>query len=179
MMVASSRAGSRGQATVEFVFVSLMLILLLMLGWQVAWVGAQKWYFNQTAAYAARAWSVYPMGDYTPNEILLKVEALAFIRTPKLFDIPLVKIMTANDANSMVGDSDSDNRFGTGNLPAGIRYQGLGFYFGWFRPATLASAGFQPGSPGTIVFETYIPIEHEETFNGRENPNRYDNDRNF
>jgi hypothetical protein len=167
-----------GQATVEFVWMSLALILFMWLAWQMAWVGVQKWYFNFTAAYAARAWSVYPTDDrVTTQEMLIKTQGLAFFYHPALSKMPLVKIIKA-DAESP-GGSDPLKRYDDGMLPPGIRYRGLAYYLGWFQPSTVNSAGFQSGTNGAIIFETYIPMEHEESFSGKEDPNRYDNDRAF
>lgn len=171
------RRPQSGQATVEFVTISLMLFLFMWLAWQMAWVGVQKWYFNYTAAYAARAWSVYPRDQDSPQEVLVKAQGLALFYHPKIMKMPLVKIMKADSFS--YGGYDASNRYGDYNLPPGIRYRGLGYYLGWFRPATLQSAGFQAGGNGTIVFETYIPIEHEESFDGKEDPDKYDNDRAF
>jgi len=171
------RRAQAGQATVEFVWLSLMLMLFMWVAWQMAWVGVQKWYFNYTAAYAARAWSVYPLNDETPQEVLIQAQGLAFFYHSALSKMPLVKIMKA-DAPSP-GASDDLKRYDDGMLPPGIRYRGLAYYLGWFQPSTLNSAGFEAGTNGAIIFETYIPMEHEESFSGKENPLRYDNDRSF
>jgi hypothetical protein len=179
----------RGQGTVEFILIAIMLAFVMVLGWQMAWAACQKWYFNATAAYAARAWSVQPQNLYRPSEILYKVQSLAFIRSPNLVKMPLVKIMTAEDENASAGEADEDDRFGTGSLPNGIRYEGLGFYLNVFKPSTIQSAGFAKTATridgslrrpetGAIYFETYIPIDHEDTF-GTEDPGRYDNDCSF
>jgi len=172
------RHSERGQGTVEFVLVAIMLAFVMVLGWQMAWVACQKWYFNFTVAYAARAWSVQPRSEgTTPQEMVYKTQSLATFRTPSLIQMPLVKLISADDENASAGESDPDNRFGTGSLPNGIRFRGLGWYLGYFRPATIESAGFEtkPFATGGIIFETYIPIDHEDDF-GMENPARYDND---
>lgn len=169
-----------GQATVEFVLVAIMLAFVMVLAWQMTWVACQKWYFNFTAAYAARAWAVQPSDQYSPQEILFKVQSAALLRSDSLRKMPLVKLIMADDANASAGATDDDDRFGTGYLPEGIRYEGLGYYMRWFQPSTIESAGFETNAfaTGGIIFETYIPIDHEDVF-GVENPDLYDNDCSF
>lgn len=184
-----TRRSERGQGTVEFILISVMLAFVMVIGWQMAWAACQKWYFNATAAYAARAWSVQPRDLYQPSEILYKVQSLAYIRSPNLFKMPMVKLMVASDANASSGEADEDDRFGTGSLPDGIRYEGLGFYMNVFQPSNIQAAGFATTATridgslrrpetGAIYFETYIPIDHEDVF-GTEDPGRYDNDCSF
>jgi TadE-like protein len=166
----------RGQATVEFVFVSLMLVLFLMLTWQMAWVACQKWYFNYVSAYSARVWAVRPLGTTTLNS-LLETQLWADIRSPGLLNIPFLRVILPGTENDDLGEADVGDRFGMGSLPPGIRYRAWGTYLPLFSPSTLGSAGFEAGTIGVIPYETYIPIEHEESFDGPEDPNRYDNDR--
>ena len=170
------KRAQKGQGTVEFVLVSLMLMFFLMLTWQMAWVACQKWYFNFTAAYAAREWSVKALGTGT-DKVLLDAEAWQIIRRPNLVSIPFVRPILAGTEDAERGAMDDGDLFGTGSLPPGIRYTGYAEYLPLFRPAVIESAHFQPGTLGVIRFDTYIPIEHEESFDGPEDPSRYDNDR--
>lgn len=171
-------ARQRGQVTVEFVFVSLMLMFLMMMSFQFAWAACQKWYFNFTAAYAARAWSVHAKSEgQSPLNIVQKTQITQYINHDGLADVPLVRAIDAEDHDASWGEFDADDRFGIGSvLPQGIRYRGLAYMIGFFKPATIQSAGFESRGNGSILFETYIPIEHEENYNGEEDPIHYDND---
>lgn len=160
----------------EFVLLSLMIVIFLLIAIQMTWVACQKWYFNFTAAYAARAWSVQPNASYSPQAALLTVQAAALSRNPFLDGMPIVRRINAIRMES--GMLDIANRF-DGEQLEGIRYVGEGPLLGYFQPETLESARFEAGSEGTIVFETYIPIVHEEreAWGGPEKPGRFDNDR--
>jgi Flp pilus assembly protein TadG len=166
----------RGQVTVEFVFLSLALILFMLIAFQMTWVAVQKWYFNFTAAYTARAWSVQPNEDYSPQSALLTVQASALARNPRLATMPIVRKINAVGMEN--GIPDLTNRFDGAQLP-GIWFIGQAEMLGYFKPDTLKSARFEAGNDGTIGFETYIPIQHEElpAWGGPERPARYDNDR--
>lgn len=166
----------RGQVTVEFVLLSLMLVLFMLIGFQMTWVAVQKWYFNFTAAYTARAWSVQPNEGYSPQSALLTVQSSALARSPRLATMPIVRKINALWLEN--GLPDYANRFDGEQLP-GIWFIGEAEMLGYFKPATIESARFKAGGDGTIAFETFIPIQHEETpaWGGPERPARYDNDR--
>jgi len=171
------KRAQRGQGTVEFVLVSFMLVFFLMLSWQMAWVACQKWYFNYTAAYAARTWSVKALGT-TTSKPLEEVELWQIFRKPNIINVPFVRPIFAGTEDADKGGSDDDDLFGAGSLPPGIRYSGYAQYLLWFQPAVIESAHLESGSlTGLIRFETYIPIEHEESFDGPEDPEHNDNDR--
>lgn len=175
MRTRSTRITQRGQVTVEFVLLSLMVVLFMLLAFQMSWVAAQKWYFNFTAAYTARAWSVQPNKSYSPQSALLTVQASMLARTPRLATMPVVRKINALWMES--GVPDLPDRFDGEQLP-GIWFFGEAEMLGYFKPATIESARFESGSDGTISFETFIPIQHEEHWGGPERPERYDNDRN-
>lgn len=171
-----TRTVERGQVTVEFVLLSLMIIIFMLLAFQMTWVAVQKWYFNFTAAYVARAWSVQPNETYSPQSALLTVQAAALARTPRLENMPIVREINAVWMDN--GMPDIANRFDGEQLP-GIFFFGEAEMLGYFQPDTLRSARFEAGNDGTIGFATYIPIQHEElsSWGGPERPARYDNDR--
>ncbi|HYH09651.1 MAG TPA: TadE family protein [Thermoanaerobaculia bacterium] len=169
------RNSQRGQVTVEFVLLSLMVVIFMLVAFQMAWVGVQKWYFNFTAAYTARAWSVQLNRGYSPQSTLLTVQSTALARNPRLETMPIVRKINALWLES--GIPDYPNRF-DGEQHPGIWFIGEGEMLGYFRPETIESARFEAGNDGTIDFETFIPIQHEEYWGGPERPYRYDNDRN-
>jgi hypothetical protein len=172
----NKRSGQRGQVTVEFVLLSLMIVIVMLLAFQMTWVAVQKWYFNFTAAYAARAWSVQPNESYVPQAALLTVQAAALARNPRLETMPIVRRINAVRMEN--GIPDFTNRFDGEQLP-GIYFVGEAEMLGYFRPNAIRSARFEAGNDGTIGFSTYIPIQHEElpSWGGPERPSRYDNDR--
>ena len=160
----------------EFVLLSLMIVIFLLISIQMTWVACQKWYFNFTAAYTARAWSVQPNKSYSPQMALLAVQAASIARNERLQTAPIVREINAFRLDS--GIIDIPNRFDGEQLP-GIWFYGQGRMLGYFQPDTLQSARFEAGNDGTVMFETFIPIEHEERdeWGGPERPDRYDNDR--
>ena len=109
--------------------------------------------------------------------MMLNTEMFAGIHHTNLVNVPLIKLIFADEANLDEGSSDDEDRFGTGTFPPGIKYKGYGQFLSLYQPETLQSAGFEAGGFGVIRFETYIPIEHEESFDGPEDPDKWDNDR--
>jgi hypothetical protein len=176
----------RGQAAVEFAVFTIILVILLLIPIQLAWIGVQKWQFTHFGAVAARTYSVRTTTSAN-SAMITYVTPRAIGRGWALFSglyVGAIPPMTASQATQSV-------RTGTGsNVSAqGVRVRGMarvipifkpffGFsgpwgYSGWDALGQTTTRAMIHYS-GFVQFEGFIPMEKEPT----EKPNnkRRDND---
>lgn len=169
----------RGQSSVEFVIFSVILIILMLIPVQLAWIGVQKWQFTHFAASTARTWTVHTDDSATGSMVSVLVRAT--IRGWKLFSSRWIGLMIASGPETK---SIEKGIGGTLNVQ-GLKFQGLGRIIPIFRPffgfgGAWGGTGFDAIATralltvGFVQFEGFIPMVKEPT----EQPNnqRRDND---
>jgi hypothetical protein len=172
----------RGQAAVEFAVFTIILVILLLIPIQLAWIGVQKWQFTHFGNVAARSWSVYT--DRAPSTAVATVQARAGFRgwnfSSRLWVFPITASQTNKNYNKAIG--------GSVNAPT-IRVQGLGTVLPIFRPffgvtGPWGYSGYDAIGPittrlliaqaGMVRFEGHIPMAKEPR--EQANTRRRDND---
>lgn len=156
------RAGSRGQAAVEFTLFTFFLFLMLLLIVQLMVIGIQKWQFVHFASYSARVWSVQK--DDSAQDSTTRAQLVVSVVGWKLLGnqwVAPIRVKSENTSRSGV----------TGNV-----YEGIGpvmsMYRGWIgeRFGLPDFVNFRPLE--FFIFESFIPMVKEPT----ERPGRHDND---
>lgn len=161
MTSSRGRASERGQAAVEFVVFSVILVLSLMLVVQIAWIGVQKWQFNHYASYSARVWSVETEDDAaTSSRDVIVASLIPPHRWPLSWDY--VRVMG-------VWSEDSQDDM------EGITYVGVAPLMPLFRNRFSSDTFVDNPIPGEIMdllpfslpdfglvsFMTFVPMEKE------------------
>lgn len=161
------RRSSRGQSSVEFTIFSVILIILMLIPVQLAWIGMQKWQFTHFASSAARTWTVHK--DQSPSAAMLSVQTRALLRGWKLFSSRWIGLMTASTSTKNITKGD-----GSTLNAQGLKFQGLGRIIPIFRPFFGFSGpygyfGIEAISTRALLtigfaqFEGFIPMEREPT----------------
>lgn len=164
----------QGQAAVEFVLFTILLVVALALFVQLAWLAIQKWQFNHFAAYSARVWAV--QRNYEPLGTIGIVQARSLVRWD-LFGKDYAKVVFAYGDSQSYDDEDVTANgmtvWGYANvLPMFEYYMGdlaVPDVGGFNLPDLL---GIDTG--GLVTFSSFIPMEKEA--NERPDISNRDND---
>lgn len=178
----------KGQASVEFAIFSIILVILLLIPIQLAWIGVQKWQFTHMGWIAARSWSVHTHNsNWSANTAMFTVSGRAVIRGWELFSglyVGGIPPMTASTSTKSITKAA-----GGSVSTSGFKFNGFGKVLPIFKPffgfsGPWGYTGWQAynavdtrlliSTAGLVRFEGYVPIEKEPS----EQPNtkRRDND---
>jgi hypothetical protein len=178
----------RGQAAVEFAIFTIILVILLLIPIQLAWIGVQKWQFTHMGWIAARSWSVHTHNsNWGANEAMLNVSGAAVVRGWAMFSglyVGAIPPMWASTSSKTItkaaGGSISTQGFkfnGYGKVLPIFKpffgFTGPWGYTGWDAYNAVGTR-ISISTLGWVEFEGYVPMEKEPS----EQPNtkRRDND---